>query len=201
MRDYQAAVTCMDESIGRLLSAIDERGWREDTLVIFFSDNGGSGLADNSPLRGKKGTMWEGGLRVPCLLHWPGRLPAGEVNDAFLSSLEMVPTVAVAAEIDLPEDIVFDGFDMLPVLRKEVRSSRAEMFWERRNERAARMAQWKWVEMPGRGGGLFDLSVDAGEEVDLSEERPEILAKLKERFTLWKKTMEAAEPRGPFRDH
>lgn len=201
VRDHRAAVTCMDRSIGTLLEMLDVRGWAENTLVIFMSDNGGSGLADNAPLQGKKGTMWEGGIRVPCLLRWPEKLPGGMVNDAFLSALEIVPTVAAAAGGTLPESIFYDGFDMLPVLQGKEASRREEMFWKRRNHVAARVGKWKWVDMPGKGGGLFDLSRDVAEQRDLSLEKPEVLRRVKQRFAAWEKTMEDAEPRGPFRDY
>jgi arylsulfatase A-like enzyme len=123
------------------------------------------------------------------------------VNDAFLSALEIVPTVAAAAGGTLPESIFYDGFDMLPVLQGKEASRREEMFWKRRNHVAARVGKWKWVDMPGKGGGLFDLSRDVAEQRDLSLEKPEVLRRVKQRFAAWEKTMEDAEPRGPFRDY
>lgn len=199
-RDYRAAVTCMDASIGKMLALLDEKGLRENTLVVFFSDNGGGGGADNAPLRGGKSQMWEGGVRVPCLVRWPGEVPSGAVSDVFLSSLEIVPTVTAAAGLSLPDDIVFDGFDMLPVLQGTQERQRREMFWKRRDHVAARIDHWKWVRMPGKGGGLFDLSRDPGESRDLSGEKPEILDMVQERFQAWEQAMEQAEPRRPFRD-
>ncbi len=96
-RDYRAAVTCMDAAIGKMLDALKEKGILDRTIVIFFSDNGGSGGADNTPLRGSKGTTWEGGIRVPCLVRWPGGdVPAGAVNHDFFTSLEVFPSLAAA---------------------------------------------------------------------------------------------------------
>ena len=89
---------------------------------------------------------------------------------------------------------------MLPVLKGETDSSRTEMFWERRGDQAARVEQWKWVNST-RGTGLYDLSEDIGEQRDLSQEKPEVLNMVKERFENWKRQMAAAEPRGPFRDY
>ena len=91
---YYGAVTCMDEAIGEILALLRPRGAAANTLVLFLSDNGGSGNGGNAPLRGAKGTMFEGGLRVPFLAWWPGRLPAGRVTDEFLTSLEILPTLA-----------------------------------------------------------------------------------------------------------
>ncbi|MFW6163665.1 MAG: sulfatase-like hydrolase/transferase [Planctomycetota bacterium] len=196
---YLAAVTYMDEAIGALLALLDERGLADDTLVVFFSDNGGSGIADNGPLRGRKGTMFEGGLRVPCIVRWPGVVAPGTTCDEFLTSLEIFPTLCRAAGVGPPRGVVLDGFDMRAVLAGEASSPRREMFWQRRSDKAARVGRWKWVESR-RGGGLFDLSTDLGETEDLSKTQPEALARVKGRFGAWKQAMAAAEPRRPFRD-
>ncbi|HUE70801.1 MAG TPA: sulfatase-like hydrolase/transferase [Pirellulaceae bacterium] len=197
---YMGMVTRMDDAIGELLDTLRELKLEENTLVIFHSDNGGGGPADNGPLRGKKASMWEGGLRVPAIVRWPGRLPAGNVCDEFLTTLEVFPTLVAAAGAQPPENVTLDGIDMTAVLRGEKHSPRDEMFWERRLDKAARVGNYKWVAAE-RGGGLFDLSSDLGEERDLSAEQPELLAQIKARFAAWKKEMDAAEPRGPFRDY
>ena len=197
---YYGAVTCMDDAIGEVLALLESQGQRDNTLILFFSDNGGAGNGDNKPLRGHKSTMWEGGLRVPFLACWPGRIPAGRVTDEFISSLEVWPMFAGVSGAVTPPDIVLDGFDMLPILRGEQKSPRTEMFWQHRSDRAARVGQWKWVDS-ALGGGLFDLASDIGESKDLSKEKPEELARVKARFEAWRAEMDAAEPRGPFRDY
>ena len=197
---YYGAVTCMDEAIGEILATLRESGAEQDTLVIFFSDNGGSGNGGNAPLRGAKTTMWEGGLRVPFIARWPGRIPAGKVSDEFLTSLEIFPTLLAAAGAEPPHGVKLDGFDLLPVLRGEMKSPRAEMFWQRRGDKAARVGHWKWIEAE-KGGGLFDLAADPGETKDLSHEQPDVLATVKGRWEAWRKEMDASEPRGPFRDY
>jgi arylsulfatase A-like enzyme len=197
---YYGSLTCMDEAIGEVLALLKERGEDRNTLVVFLSDNGGSGNAGNAPLRAGKGQMFEGGLRVPFIAWWPGRLPAGKVCDDFLSALEIFPTLAKAAGANPDGAIKLDGFDLLPVLRGELKSPRTEMFWEWRGQRAARAGDWKWVES-ARGGGLFDLSADLGERRDLAVEKPEALQRVKFRFAAWRAEMDAAEPRGPFRDY
>ncbi|MEM9586446.1 MAG: sulfatase-like hydrolase/transferase [Planctomycetota bacterium] len=200
-RDYRAAVTCMDESIGKLLGCLEDRDQLDETIVIFLSDNGGGGGADNSPLRGKKSTLWEGGVRVPCLIRWPGgNVPADAVNDQLLTSLEVFPSLLSAAGITAPEGLQLDGFSWWPVLKGEIESPRTTMFWKRADRRAARVGSWKWVDMPGKGGGLFDLRDDIGEQRDLSGERPSVLRRVQEAYAKWEAEMEAVEPRGPFRD-
>ena len=197
---YFGAVTCMDEGIGELLTALSETGVEKDTLILFLSDNGGSGNGGNAPLKGSKSSMWEGGLRVPFLARWPGRLPASKVTDEFLTSLEIFPTLLAAAGAVPPSGMKLDGFDMLPVLSGAEKSPRTEMFWQRRGDKAARVGAWKWSES-AKGGGLFDLSVDPGETKDLSAENPGMLAKVNARWEAWRKEMDATEPRGPFRDY
>jgi len=201
-RDYRAAVTCMDASIGKLLERLEQKKILGDTIVIFFSDNGGSGGADNAPLRGHKGQTWEGGIRVPCLVRWPaGGIPAGKVCDELLSSLELLPSLAAVTGANVPEELILDGFDWWSTLRGETDSPRKEIFWKRRATRAARVDNWKWVDMGEGKGGLYDLAADPSETTDLSTKHPQQLKKVRARYQAWMKDMEAAEPRGPFRDY
>lgn len=198
--EYLASISCMDAAIGELLDLLDEFNLADDTIVIFFSDNGGGGGSDNAPLRGGKGRMFEGGTRVPCIIRYPKVIPAGATSQAFLTSLEMVPTLLRAAGIQAPPGVMLDGYDMMPVLTGTASSPRTEMFWQRRDDKAARVGHWKWVESQ-QGNGLFDLSRDIGEANDLSQLQPEKLNEMKAHFKRWRKDMEAAEPRGPFRDY
>ena len=197
---YRTAVTLMDEAIGDLLDLLEAKGIADHTIVLFFSDNGGSGGADNRPLRAGKGRMFEGGIRVPCIVRWPGVIPAGTVRDEFLTSLEIFPTLCAAAGARPPKGVVLDGFDMRSALTGQRPSPRREMFWQRRGDKAARVGHWKWVSS-ARGSGLFDLSKDIGEARDLSAEKPDVLAMVKARFAAWTQAMDAAEPRRPFRDY
>ncbi len=200
-RDYRAAVTCMDASIGKMIQLLEEKELLDNTIVIFFSDNGGSGGADNSPLRGRKGQTWEGGIRVPCLVRWPaGEIPAGAVNDAFLTSLEVFPSLASATGALTRSDVMLDGFDWWSTLRGKTDSPRSEMFWKRRDSIGARVGKWKWVKMGDALGGLFNLESDPGESNDLSSEKPEVLKMVQGRYANWLAEMAATAPRGPFRD-
>ena len=197
--EFVGSVTAMDAAIGRLLDLLEDHGVADNTIIIFFSDNGGGSSADNAPLRGRKGQMFEGGIRVPCIVKWPGKIPAGTTSNAFLTSLEIFPTLCAATGAVPPKGVPLDGFDMLSVLQGKRASARTEMFWQRKLDKGARVGHWKWVES-SRGSGLFDLRHDIGERRDLSKERPEVLKRVQARFANWKKQMQAAEPRGPFRD-
>lgn len=196
---YRGLITHLDEAVGEILRLVRD----QDTLVLFTSDNGGSGAgSSNGPLRGGKATMWEGGIRVPLLARWPGRLPAGKVNDEFVSSLEFFPTFSALAGAPPPPGVVLDGFNALPVYEGKAKSQRKDFFWHRPfdNSSAARVGQWKWVRSKG-GGGLFDLGADLGEKQDLSAEKPDVLRMVEGRYAAWWREMQAAEPRGPFRDY
>jgi arylsulfatase A-like enzyme len=196
---YCGALTCLDEAVGSVMQEVDKAGLKDETIFLFLSDNGGSGNGGNAPLKGGKSTMWEGGLRVPFIARWPGKLPEGKVTDEFLTSLELVPTLLSVAGAEPPQGVKLDGFDMMPVLRGDGKSPRQEMFWQRRADKAARFQNWKWVDS-GKGRGLYDLSSDLGEKCDLSREKPEVVRMMQEKFSAWRQEMDASEPRGPFRD-
>lgn len=196
---YLGAVTAMDAAIGDVLDLLDEYDLADRTLVIFFSDNGGSGGADNSPLRAGKGQVFEGGIRVCCLVRYPPKIRAGGVSNEFLTTLEIVPTLLQLADVPPPAEAPLDGFDMLPVLSGAAPSPRQAMFWKRREQEAARVGNWKWVRN-ANGTFLFDLSQDIGEKRNLASTMPAKAAELEAHFQRWRQTMEAAEPRGPFRD-
>jgi arylsulfatase A-like enzyme len=201
-RQHLALITQMDDAIGAILSRLRETGQANDTLLVFTSDNGGAGVSDNGPLRGRKGQLFEGGVRVPLIARWPGRIPAGRTRHDFGSALELFPTLLAAARGQPPAGVALDGFNILPVLQGRADSPRREMYWHRLSEdaKAARIGDWKWVESPN-GGGVFDLSADPGEKNDLSASRPEITARLRNGWMRWQKEMNGSEPRGPFRDY
>lgn len=140
---YYGSLTCMDDAIGEIFALLESQGQRDNTLVIFFSDNGGAGNGDNAPLRGHKSEMWEGGLRVPFIAQWAGHITGGRVTDEFLTGLEIWPTLANITGAKTPPGVKIDGFDILPMLRGETKSPRTEMFWQHRSDRAARVGHWK----------------------------------------------------------
>lgn len=207
---YAGMVSAMDEAIGEVFGTLRELKLDRNTLVIFFADNGRNNANDlGVRLRGGKGSGFEGGLRVPLIAWWPGVIPAGQITHEFLTSLEILPTFVAAAGA-FPADVYLDGFDMLPVLQGKQKSPRTEMFWDwPESYQAARVGQYKWVAYVKRGSRdeappteeFFDLAADPGEKRDLSKEKPEALAMVKARFARWRAEMDAAEPRGPFRDY
>jgi arylsulfatase A-like enzyme len=198
--NHMASVTGMDQSIGRLLDLLSELQLAEHTVVFFMSDNGAGARGSNQPLRGGKADMFEGGIRVPCIVRYPNTIPAGFVCDAFLTALEVVPTALHAAGVEKPADLTLDGHNMIPVLSGSTSSVRDKMFWQRRQHKAARVGNWKWIQADGQTS-LYDLESDPSEQHDLTEARPQKAAELATHFDAWRQEMNSAEPRGPFRDY
>ncbi|MCA9082169.1 MAG: N-acetylgalactosamine-6-sulfatase, partial [Planctomycetaceae bacterium] len=129
-----------------------------------------------------------------------GVIPPQSVNEEFLTTLDLFPMVTSLASVSLPDGHILDGHNVLPVLAGHERSPRQEMFWQRRDHSAARVGNWKWIRL-GDQEYLFDLSTDIGEQTNLAKSHPAQLTKLRAAFATWEATMQAAEPRGPFRDY
>jgi arylsulfatase A-like enzyme len=196
-----ASITDMDNAIGNILQVIKDAGKDNNTLVIFLSDNGGSGSSDNHPLRGGKSNFFEGGIRVPCIIKWPEKIPGDQVIDNFLSSLEIFPTILSVTGIDVSDGLILDGFNMMPVLSGENSSlEREEMFWEAREKYAARVGNWKLVDNIDNKG-FYDLSKDISEETDLTDLMPDKFDEINNSFNTWKKEMANTDPRGPFKNY
>jgi arylsulfatase A-like enzyme len=179
--------------LGRLAAL----GLTDQTLVLFLSDNGGRTAittSGNGPLRGGKGQMWEGGIRVPFLMQWPGRLPTGATYRLPVSSLDVVPTALAAAGAALSPDGQLDGVDLLPFLRGDVASRPHEtLYWRMGDKHAIRSGDWKLTVESGAAPALFDLSSDLGEQRDLAASQPEKLQELTRRFEAWSREVGAPE--------
>ncbi len=171
--EYAAVVTMMDREIGRVLAALDRRGFADNTLVWFMSDNGGTANGDNRPLRGGKDTMYEGGIRVPALIRWPARLRGGRKLDLLSGYVDVLPTLAAAAGNTeaLPP---LDGIDLLPILAGERPAPERALYPDRF---AVVTQRWKLVK-----DELYDLANDPGEQTDVARQHPETLAKLREQL-------------------
>jgi len=187
---YQATVTALDAGIGRVLKQIDALGLKEDTLVIFFSDNGAFAAqmdcASNDPYRTEKAMIYEGSIRVCCLVRWPGRIPPGTVCDEILVSMDFLPMVLNAAGAALPDDRVIDGRDPTSTLAGKAASPHESLFWEYNRSSAVRRDQYKLVKpRTGKSWELYDLAADPGETRDLAKEKPDVAARLAREFERW----------------
>ncbi len=204
-RTFASMLSALDDGIGAVLQKLRDAGAEEDSLIFFVADNGGptaNNTSRNDPLRGFKATTWEGGVRVPWLVQWKGRLSAGRVYEFPVIQLDILPTALAAAGIEL-KDAKFDGVNLLPYLRGEKSARPHEtLYWRFGQQMAVRHGDWKLVRANERGQGVrnrdelpahvFNLASDAGEQSDLAEKEPE---KLKELQAIWDKwNAEQAKP-------
>ena len=187
----------VDWSVGQVLDALRSQGLDKDTLVVFTSDNGpwltkGTDGGSAGPLRGGKGSTWEGGVRVPTIAWWPGRVPAGSVNDAVAATIDLLPTFVSLAGGTVPATPVIDGRDITSILLGQSKESarEAHFYFSGYDLQAVRQGRWKLALVPqpedmGKraktppGLRLYDLDAEIGEQTDVAVQHPEVVAKLK----------------------
>jgi len=178
---YPAAVEEIDWSTGQILKKLKELGLEENTFVIFTSDNGPK-TGSAKPLSGKKGSVKEGGHRVPAIMRWKGRIPAGSVLKEMVTGMDFLPTFAGLVGANLPEDRIIDGHDMLDLLegKPDVKSG-YESFYYNHGGEAIRIGDWKFIKGK-KGGGLYNLRNDISESKNLAAKFPEKLQEMKQRL-------------------
>lgn len=192
-RTFAAMMSAMDDAVGQVLAKVREIGQEENTLVFFFSDNGGptqQTTSKNGPLRGFKATTLEGGVRVPFCCQWKGTLPAGKVYDAPVIQLDILPTAVAAAGGQLDPAWKLDGVDLVPYLTgKRSDAPHAALYWRFGEQWAIRKGDWKLVasRIDGKEPKLFNLKDDVGEGKDLSTTHPEKFKELLGDWQAWNK--------------
>ncbi len=197
-RTYGGMLVAMDDAVGRVMAKLDEHHLTQNTLVVFYSDNGGptpQTTSRNDPLRGTKGQMFEGGHRVPFILQWPGKLTAGQVYAPMLMGFDVHATALAAAGVSAPEDQPLDGVDLRPHLTGETAAAPHEtLFWRAARQHAARVGPWKLVNT-GREPQpmLFNLAEDLSEQRDLAAAQPAKLAELQDAYRAWSAQMMPAQ--------
>ena len=174
--NYLQMVESLDKAVGRIVDTIDSTGLKEKTLILFTSDNGGDRLARNSPLRGGKGTLWEGGIRVPAIARWTGTIPSNSVSDHPVQTIDWSATVLQLAEAPVPENRPLDGKSVMPILTGNGRLNYRPLFFRRsldphrtkvNRQRAVRLSQWKYLDTPTGEQYLFNLDSDISEQENL----------------------------------
>ncbi|QEF98196.1 Arylsulfatase [Stieleria maiorica] len=188
-KKYAAMVHRLDEGVGQIADRIDELGIAENTLLIFSSDNGGHATVwdrfdTNGPLRGYKRDLTEGGIRVPFIARWPGKIPAATVSDEVIAFADMMPTFAKIADQKTPADL--DGVSVLDVMLGQQRTAKRDhLYWDyghcrRFYDQAVRQGDWKAIRLGKEKGAiqLYNLKNDVGESEDVAADHPEIVAAL-----------------------
>jgi arylsulfatase A-like enzyme len=225
-RTYDGMLLAMDRSIGRVLDRLDKHGIADNTVVLFLNDNGGGGstaryaahsrnFANNKPLRGHKFDVLEGGVRVPMIMRWPGRVPAGKDYHGMVSSMDVYPTLVGAAGLQMPEDQPTDGVNLMPFINGDDETEPHEwLCWQNRSwlprteggfvvptpkvhNCAIRKRNWKLVRLNEKIGSddrapawqLYDLASDIGEQRDVADQHDDIVKALSALFLKWRSSM------------
>ena len=210
-KTYAAMLSAMDDAIGRTMEAVRAGGLDEDTLVVFFNDNGGPTMqgttingSSNAPLRGSKRQTWEGGIRVPFAFSWKGKIPAGRVDSRPIIQLDVLPTALAAAGVAVQTAWQLDGVNLLPLLTGATQARPHDaLFWRLGEHMAIRSGDWKLVrtkEGPLAAGtfdslasladaGLYNLANDIGETQNLVASQPAKARELAEKWLAWNKQL------------
>ncbi len=191
---YVKMVERMDKRIGDIMRQLKAMGREEKAIVIFLSDNGGDPNGDNGKLRGRKSSTWEGGIRVPGMMQWPGHIPAGKTTPQVTLSMDMMPTLLAAAGIKPPAGLKFDGIDLTPVITGVKGPTPRTLFWRgRRGEitrKAVRDGDWKLVDDNGKQE-LHNLAADEVEKKDLLQAEPARVEALRGKLADWEREVRA----------
>ncbi len=197
---YAAMIESVDNSMGLIMNKLEELGLAENTIIIFTSDNGGHGRwTSNWPWRGNKGNFYEGGIRVPLIIKWPGKVKAGSVCDVPVISTDYYPTMLQMAELDLMPEQHMDGVSLLPLLKDNGSIPERDLFWHFPNYTGTghpdpsgplsviRHKDWKLIEnFEDESLELYDLKNDPKETTNLADKEPDLAGELKEKLVKWR---------------
>jgi arylsulfatase A len=209
---YAAMVESMDQSLGTLMKTLQDNNLLDNTIVILLSDNGGLvRVTDNSPLRSGKGHPYEGGIRIPMIVYWNGKIGAGSVCDLPVSTVDILPTICALSKTQLPKNKIIDGRDISPALWEE-KISEVPLFWHYPHYRMGgdtdyhegsvifpysiiRDGDWKLIKRyEGTTFELYNLKNDLSERTNLANDHPEIVSKLNRKLENWLKATHAKMP-------
>lgn len=190
-QDYVAMVERADQGVGAILALLDKAGLAASTLVIFTNDNGGEWLSRNAPLFHRKWTLWEGGIRVPAILRWPGHLPAGRVSSQVAASFDVTASILAATNTSVGG---LEGINLLPILGGQTPVVERTLFWRtvyaNRRQFAVRNGDWKLL-IDGESAMVFDVRNDIEERRDLARERQDVARRLRPLIAAWEKDVDA----------
>jgi len=201
---YAAMIETMDTNVGRLMAKLNELGLTDNTLILFTSDNGGHFITSNRPLRGCKGWLYEGGVREPWFVWWPGVTKPGSTCDVPIINTDIFPTLLEAAGLAAMSDLHRDGISIVPLLKGDTKPTHDALFWHYPHYgnhgngpcSSVRIGDWKLIEwLEDDSVELFNLAGDLSEKNDASAQHPEIVRQLRERLHAWRKEVDANMPR------
>ena len=193
-RDYIAIVERADQGIGKIVATLERLGLTRNTIVIYTQDNGGEWLSRNAPLFHRKNTVWEGGIRVPAILKWPGRIPAGKTSSQVGIMMDLTRTILDVTNSPVPADAKLEGINLFPLIQEGAQRTERTLFWrvtgQNRRQRAVRQGDWKLLLDAGVPF-LYNLANDVGERNDLANQRQDIVRKLFPLIGQWEADVDA----------
>ena len=188
---YAAMMKSLDDGIGKIMTALNESQLDNNTIVIFTNDNGGERYSDNGGLSKSKMTVWEGGIRVPAIVKWQGKINANITTQQIATTMDWTATILKAVGAKADKNFPLDGIDLMPVLVGKSKNIDRILYWrifQRRNQKAVRDGKWKYLK-DENGEYLFDLSVDQEEKNDLKTIEKNRFRKMKKKLAEWEKTV------------
>ncbi len=198
MRAYREMVQEMDSGVGAVMQALENLNLKDNTLVFFFSDNGATRSGSNGKLRGHKGSLWEGGIRVPAIAWWNGKITAGATTDQQAISIDVMPTLLGLAGLEKPANKL-DGMDLSDVLQNDSPPSQRTLFWDYNNQSAIRAGDWKLLQNRGDAPSiqLFNLRDSIYEGVDVAAQFQQRVDEMLNKHLLWKSDVTTGATRQP----
>ena len=196
--DYAAVMERVDRGVGEILRALRTRGLEKNTIVIFTNDNGGVGLSHSGPLFHRKFSAWEGGIRVPALLRWPGRIPAGTVSAQVGITMDLTASILAATATPVPSNARLEGINLMPILQRQAPEVERTLFWRtagpspvNMNQKAVRSGDWKLiVDGAVTRIFLFNVKADPGERQDWFARRQDLVRRLRQLLAEWERDVD-----------
>jgi arylsulfatase A-like enzyme len=183
-------IEAMDQGVGEILDKLGQLGLEENTLIFFFSDNGPTGPGTTGGLRGKKGTTWEGGHRVPGAAWWPGKIPAHSISHETVLTMDIFPTLAALAGISVSG---LDGIDLTPLLLNNSNLEERTLFWKYKDDFAVRSGPWKLRVNANDNSFLFNLNEDVNEQDDIAQAQQDMVNTLRTELEAWRTSLSNSE--------
>jgi arylsulfatase A-like enzyme len=193
---YVAMLERVDRGVGEMIVALQKAGVADNTLFIVSSDNGGYYLSDNAPLFHHKSTLWEGGVRVPCIMRWPDRLPKGKTSSQVGITMDLTATILAAAGRTKGDDLQLDGIDLMPILTGKQKEADRTLFWRidrtGRKQKSVRDGNWKYLK-DDNIELLFDLDKDVSQRTNLAYRHPAVVERLRRAVEVWEADMDKGD--------
>jgi len=188
---YAVMMKSLDDAVGNIMRTLDDEHFSDQTIIIFTNDNGGERYSDNGGLAKSKASLWEGGIRVPAFVKWPGKISAGNITQQAAITMDWTKTILSAANAKGSKDFPLDGIDLMPILTGKKKNIERTFYWrsfQRSKQKAIRDGDWKYLQ-DENGEYLFNLAVDQQEKNDVKAKEDAIFKRLKQKFADWEKTV------------